>query len=241
MRIAVSGTGGQGKTTFIQDFLKQWPSYSTPEKTYRDILKELSGSHSKNSTKDIQEKIFEYMIETGKKAGRKDHVIYDRCTLDNLIYSLWSCEKGDSDIDEDFISKCIKRLPDAMSNLDIIFFIPMDENNPVDIVDDNFRETDEIYIKEIDYIFKAFQEEWVSKEKSPFYHSDDKPPWIELTGTREQRIDTAKLYVDEKGAAYGEESTIITEEMINNLVSANKDQPGYADVAKLLNDQKNKL
>ena len=37
MRIAISGTACQGKSTLVKDFLDLWPSYSTPEKTYRDI------------------------------------------------------------------------------------------------------------------------------------------------------------------------------------------------------------
>ena len=36
MRIAISGTACQGKTTLIKDFLEQWPSYTTPKKTYKD-------------------------------------------------------------------------------------------------------------------------------------------------------------------------------------------------------------
>ena len=53
MRLCVTGTGSQGKTTFINDFLKEWPSYTTPKTTYRDGL----GDHGKKTDKDIQWKI----------------------------------------------------------------------------------------------------------------------------------------------------------------------------------------
>ena len=38
MRIAVSGAGRLGKTTFINDFIKQWPEYKTPESLQRLAL-----------------------------------------------------------------------------------------------------------------------------------------------------------------------------------------------------------
>lgn len=40
MRISVTGTACQGKSTFIKDFIEYFPKYSTPEKTYRDMIKE---------------------------------------------------------------------------------------------------------------------------------------------------------------------------------------------------------
>ena len=54
MRIAVSGTACQGKTTFIKDFIKEWPMYSTPEKTYRDFISENNLPHSENTNQDAQ-------------------------------------------------------------------------------------------------------------------------------------------------------------------------------------------
>ena len=38
MRICISGTGCQGKSTLIDAFLERWPSYTTPKKTYRDLI-----------------------------------------------------------------------------------------------------------------------------------------------------------------------------------------------------------
>ena len=67
MRIAISGTACQGKTTLVKDFLDLWPSYSTPEKTYRDILKENNLEHSTNTSKDTQRKILDFMIEEQQK------------------------------------------------------------------------------------------------------------------------------------------------------------------------------
>ena len=59
MRICVSGTGSQGKSTFIKDFLEEWSIYKTPETSYRDSLK---GQHSKKTTKKVQEKILNHIF-----------------------------------------------------------------------------------------------------------------------------------------------------------------------------------
>ena len=54
MRIAISGTACQGKSTLIQDFIKEWPSYQREKTDYRDIIKEKNYPHSKNCNKEGQ-------------------------------------------------------------------------------------------------------------------------------------------------------------------------------------------
>jgi len=39
MRIAISGTACQGKTTLLKDFLEEWPSYTSPKKPIEILLK----------------------------------------------------------------------------------------------------------------------------------------------------------------------------------------------------------
>ena len=64
MRIAVSGTSCQGKTTLIKDFIKEWPMYSTPEKTYRDFINENNLPYSDNTNKEAQWSILNHIIDT---------------------------------------------------------------------------------------------------------------------------------------------------------------------------------
>ena len=40
MRIAISGSACQGKTTFVNDILKNWPEYKRSNESYRTLLKE---------------------------------------------------------------------------------------------------------------------------------------------------------------------------------------------------------
>ena len=69
-----------------------------------------------------------FTIDTLKEFKDGDKVIFDRCPLDNLVYSMWAMSQEGNDIDEDFIDECIPIVRDALSNIDIIFFIPMTKN-----------------------------------------------------------------------------------------------------------------
>ena len=123
MRLSISGTACQGKTTLIKEFLEKWDMYETPKTSYRDVIKKKSRgeSHSKNTNKETQWAILNHMIDEMEKYTGDDHVIFDRCPLDNLIYSMWACHKEAGDIDELFVEKCIPIVKESMKFLDIIF------------------------------------------------------------------------------------------------------------------------
>ena len=104
MRICVSGTGSQGKSTFIEDFLIEWDNYSTPKKTYRAFVK---NKHSKKGTKDMQWRILNDMIDELQKYGPDDKVIFDRGPLDNLAYTMYLFSKGIGDIDDKFVENIL--------------------------------------------------------------------------------------------------------------------------------------
>lgn len=204
MRIAISGTANLGKSTLVQDFLQEWDMYGREVKTYRDVLNEKQLPHSKKTTKESQKAILDYMVNTLKEFKKGDKVIFDRCPLDNLVYSMWAMSQEDSDIDEDFIGECIPIVREALANLDIIFFIPITKFNKIDIEDDGFRETDKQYIKEIDSFFKVLQRHYHEHpQDNPFFPREDSPALIEVFGSREERIGMIKLYIDAEGDLIG--------------------------------------
>lgn len=204
MRIAISGTASIGKSTLIKDFLQQWDMYGREVKTYRDVLDEKNLPHSKETTKASQKAILDYMVETLQEFKKGDKVIFDRCPLDNLVYSLWALGQEGSDIDEEFIDECIPIVREALTNLDIIFFIPITKLNKINIEDDGFRETDKQYIKEIDNFFKVLQRHYTENpQDNPFFPRDDSPALIEVFGTREERIKMIELYLDAEGDLIG--------------------------------------
>ena len=204
MRIAICGTANVGKSTLLQDFLQEWDMYGREVKTYRDVLNEKGLPHSKKTTKESQKAILDYMVDTLKEFKKGDKVIFDRCPLDNLVYSMWAMSQEDNDIDEDFIDECIPIVKEALTNLDIIFFIPITKFNKIDIEEDGFRETDKQYIKEIDSFFKVLQRHYHEHpQDNPFFPRDDSPALIEIFGSKEERIGMIKLYIDAEGDLIG--------------------------------------
>lgn len=194
MRISVSGTKKQGKSTLIGDFLERWDMYSTPKKTYRDLLSEKKLPNTENTNKETQWAILNCMIDEIQKYGREDKVIFDRCPLDNLVYTLWGNAKGISGIDNDFVRETIKLVKESLRFIDIIFFIPITKQNNI-VIDEDSKE----FIEEIDYIFKSIQMDYFKNSDSSFFISDDKPAIIEIFGSRKERIQSIKFYLDVDG------------------------------------------
>jgi|TARA_R110000787_G_scaffold86030_1_gene183095 hypothetical protein len=204
MRIAISGTANLGKSTLIKDFLQEWPMYGYEVNSYRNILAEKELPHSKHTTKETQKAILDYMAESLKEFDRDDKVIFDRCPLDNLVYSMWAMSQEDSDIDEDFIDECIPIVKEALENIDIIFFIPITKFNEIQVEDNGVRETDEKYIKEIDNFFKVLQRHYhENPQDNPFFPRDTAPALIEVFGQPQERLQMIKLYVDAEGDLVG--------------------------------------
>lgn len=213
MRIAISGTASIGKTTLIEDFLKEWPNYIKNNYTYRDVLT----NHSKNTDSDVQWTILNNMIDELQKYDKNDNVIFDRCPLDNLVYSMWSNNYGK--IDDNFISKCIPLVKESMRLLDIVFFIPITRVAPVPITDDKRREVDPAYIQEIDQIFKAIIQQYqYNLNNTPFFPKDDSPGVIEIFGKRDERIHLIRQYLNKDGNIIGDEGgSVFSEENLNEL------------------------
>ena len=202
MRVAVTGTACVGKSTFIQHFLKNWEGvYKTPKTSYRDIVIKDNLQHSKHTTKNTQQLILDCMIDDSMKYTRDDNIIFDRCAVDNIAYSMHSYDKQSSDIDSEFIDKCIPILRECMKFIDILFYIPFD--NSVEITDNGSRETDIEYIKEIDNIIQQIEQQSLLPE-SNLFDKENRPAIISLSGSPLERITQASLYITDTGAPYSE-------------------------------------
>lgn len=245
MRIAISGAQNVGKSTLIKDFLTVWPSYTTTEKTYRDILREQELPHSTKTNKLTQLTIINWMVDELKKTNPNSNVIFDRCPLDCLAYTLWAYEKGDSDITEEFVSYVIKETKEAMRHLDIIFYIPAGVDN-IKISADGIRETSEQYQVEIDNIFKSLKLQLEKNyDADVFFPKGDSPGLLTVSGTREQRLVEIGQYVNSEGNLYGDENSIFSPQHLDQMEDILRQQKEqleidnrFKDVKKIITDIK---
>ena len=200
MRIAISGTVNIGKQKLIKDFLKAWPGYTTPAKTYTDLLVKNEDGNVVVS-KDTQEKILNFMIDQLQESSKEDNVVYNGCLLDNLVHSMRGFDKEDVDIDDSFVRKSIQLVKESMVYYDIIFFVPVTKVSPIKVEDDGTEETNPFHIKEIDSIFKAIEKDWNTNPECPFCKMGDRPAMIEIFGNDFERVQMIKLYLDVDGDA----------------------------------------
>ena len=212
MRICVSGTGSQGKSTFINDFLERWSSYTSPKDTYRKFVKD---NHSKNGTKDMQWKILNNMVDELQKHDSNEKIIYDRGPLDNLAYTIYLHSHGLGGVDTEFVEKSMAVAKESFKFIDIIFYIPITKATE-DITYDNDKFladkangiTDESYRLEIDNIFKALKYDWDVNQASNIFDPHDKPGLIEIFGTPSERLHMTGLYLNADGELIGGEGDI---------------------------------
>ena len=223
MRIAFSGAACTGKTTTIEAFLKKWPSYKLVKSEYRNFIKK-SKKHSRNNSKNNQEQILDIMVAETLPYTLHDKVVFDRCPLDNVIYSLWCYDKGIKGFTEKFIQQSIQKVRESMKFLDVIFLCTRNMMPPV--VSNGVRDADTTYIDEIDTLFKSTLKQ-IQKgvECSPFFPAGDSPALIDIHGTTDERLAQIGLYVTSDGSMYGEDQSLIN---MNEL----------DDMYKLLIDQK---
>jgi ABC-type iron transport system FetAB ATPase subunit len=195
MRIAISGTAGQGKSTLVRDFLSVWPNYNTTSGSYRDKLK--PNEHSKNVNESTQYSILNWMVDEQLKYGVDDNIIYDRCALDNFVYTLWGVSNGL--IEPGYINKSINIVKESFRQLDIIFLIQYDPS--IAIIDDGTREPDPKYIADINNLFQGIYQHYLDNDDTIYtiFPKDDMPAIIPIYGSRQDRIAQISEYVDVSG------------------------------------------
>lgn len=204
MKIAVCGTSCIGKTTYIRDFLKTWKNYKTPEKTYRDFIDK--NYINKTGTEESQKAILNALVDQAIEYSKKDNVIFDRCVLDNLVYTSWLY--FNDKVTEKFLDESRIIVRETLKLYDILFFIPITKVALVEISEKETRETDLKYREEIDNIFKSFVSSY-HKSEGKIFPSEDCPAVIDIFGSPEERIKVTQLYLTEEGKPYGEEQSLI--------------------------------
>lgn len=209
-KIGIIGTQCIGKTTLIQDMKEKWPVFCTPDKTYRDLIKEKKLPTNKKGTKESQEAILNFLVDEAMANYGKKKMVFDRTPIDNLVYSLWLYEKGLSDIDEAFIDKSVTLLRNSIKFYSIIFYLPFCEENDVMLSAGPNRDVDPMYRSEIGHLFEGIYKAW-QKTGSRFFDTDDCPAFIPLFGSRQERIAMMSMYINDKGEFFGEQESLVTD------------------------------
>jgi thymidylate kinase len=198
------GAGAVGKSTLIDQFIEKWPMYKKPEKTYRDIIKEKGLKLNKEGNKESQKAILDALVEEVQQvaATEEPFVVFDRCVVDNIAYTLWHYAKDTEGFTQEFIidSQAIANI--ALKYYDIIFYLPVRKEIP--LTEKENRDTDETFRDEIDNIFKALVVSY-EKQTGSFFPKEDCPAVIELEGPADMRLPQISLYIKDNGRPYGEE------------------------------------
>ncbi len=216
MRLSLTGAANTGKTSLLQSFLHTWKTYKTPEKTYRDIIEEKQLEHSSKTTTETQTEILNFLTDQQLGKTVDDDIIYDRCTLDVLAYTIWAHEKGIEGFDTAFVNTQIKLVKESMRALDIIFICKFNESMSVE--DDGKRDANREYIVEINNIIESLYQQYKQNIDSDiFFPKDDSPCLIKLPDSMQQRVDLIAEYVAPDGGMHSEEDSILNPDNLNEL------------------------
>lgn len=199
MRIAISSTQCSGKSTLIQSFLNKWDMYESPKKTYRDLIKDKGLKLNQLGDLESQKEIRDALADQALLNASIKNCIHDRCILDNLVYTLWLAEKNIIK-DTNFIADSFNLTRETLKFYDIIFWLPISSNSPVNIVEDENRDTDLTYREEINNIFKGIEHTY--KERTGLvFPIEDSPAFIAIEGdeTYNEKTNMISLYLREDG------------------------------------------
>lgn len=208
MKLICCGTQNIGKSTYVRDFLKEWPMYKTPEKTYRDIIKEKGLVINEEGNEESQRIILNTLVDQAIEYSKEDNVILDRCVLDNLVYTAWL--NLNDKVSDEFLDETRLIVRETLKMYDILFFIPMSKFNNVDMVEDGLRSVNVEYRTEVDTIFKAFQGSYLAGD-GRIFPKEECPAFIEIYGNPIERIKLTSLYIDKTGNFYGEDQSLMSD------------------------------
>ena len=188
MRIAISGTHSQGKSTFVNDWTNRHHRYIREEEPFRALHDEAYDIRFRQESTRLHNGIQMYYNISRLISYQQDNdcVIFDRCPVDYIAYSQYTANHGTTNIDNKFVESLTARVRDSLQNLDLLIFLPITSEWPVAMENDGIRPIDLPYRDEVDAIFKQIYREQrfsVMPIKNP-------PALIEIWGSREDRLNS---------------------------------------------------
>lgn len=173
MRVAVIGPQNTGKSTFIRDFSDAFPQFKVPTETYRDLIRKKNLSVNQLTGTESQRLIRDFIA--GQVERAEGDTIFDRCLIDNYVYTLYAFLKGN--IEQAFMDETREMLLETVDDIDLYFFIPSTLAVPLE--DDSLRDTNPAYVDAINRLFidTLFM---LTRERII--------PVVTIGGTREERV-----------------------------------------------------
>ena len=188
MRIAISGTHSQGKSTFVRDWIKRHHHYIREEEPFRALHEEGYDIRFRQESTRLHNGIqMYYNISRLMSYQREDDcVIFDRCPVDYIAYSQYTANHGTTDINNEFVKSLAAKVKDSLRNLDLLVFLPITNEWPVAMENDGIRPLDHPYRDEVDVIFKQIY----SEQRFSVMPINNPPAFLELWGDREDRLNS---------------------------------------------------
>jgi thymidylate kinase len=199
MKIAICGCQASGKTFLIKEFIQKWSMYKTPEKTYRDIIKSRNIKINQEGDEESQKAILNALIDEVQQA-QGDFLIFDRCVVDNIAYTLWL--NAHDKVSDKFVMDSKFLALQTLKLFDILFYVPLREEIKIEEKDN--RDTDPEFRKEIDNIFRALVLSY-EKGTGAFFPTEDCPAVITLEGPPDLRCEQIRLYLKDNGKFFTDE------------------------------------
>ncbi|TMJ22343.1 MAG: hypothetical protein E6G95_20905 [Alphaproteobacteria bacterium] len=191
MRIAVSGTHSVGKSTLVADIHSQFGEFIHEEEPYRalrDVYPIKFGRDSTRYCNGIQ--CFYSVSRVQQYRSSQDHVIFDRCPVDYIAYSIYTAHHRQTDLDMAFVESLVRPVRDSLKFLDLVVFVPMSREHPMHLEDDGIRPIDKEYRRAVDREFKRLYRDGLYD-----LLCGQGPQLVEVNGSREARIDQLRPFL----------------------------------------------
>ena len=186
MRIAVSGSHSLGKSTFVKDWIAAHSSYKREEEPYRSLHAQGYDIRFRQESNRLHNgiQLFYSIGRVNAHAESTSNVIFDRSPVDYIAYSQYTADHSTTDIDNEFVKTMVESVRDSLVNLDLLVFIPISEQWPIEMEDDGIRPIDIAYRDEVDTIFKQIYRD----QRFNVMPRSGAPALLELWGSRQERL-----------------------------------------------------
>lgn len=168
-RVAFSGAQSTGKTTLL-NALRESADFKDC-KFYDEITRQIKEQGFKINEQGTDATQLKIMQEHKRRVNAKDSglVIFDRCSLDGLVYTQFLYNKGQ--VSKDTLDEATKVFEETIMQWDAIFFLRPE----FEIVDDGVRSVNVEFHRNIVFLFDYFIEKYNLQV-------------IQLTGSVEDRV-----------------------------------------------------